>query len=230
MAQKLQRRSQPDASLSGRPRAGGQPPAEHSWSAGRRDPGGQISDPVSRGAHGPGRGGPVGGCQRQQPASIAWHVGGVGAAVEDGLQPVGHVGVVVEAEHGVGLRQRLRELGAVALGQAADGHHRLRPAVDLEIRGGQQGVDAVLLGRLDEPARVHHHRVGVRGVLDELETAQLEPRGQLLGVDVVASAAQRDEMNSRSSHNRTSMPDPSDREGLSAWRPWPVAYGSWTLP
>ena len=65
----------------------------------------------------------------------------VGAPIEDGLQPLGHVGVVVEAEHGVGLRQRLGQLVAVALGQAADRHHRLRPPVDLEVRRRQQGVE-----------------------------------------------------------------------------------------
>ena len=45
-------------------------------------------------------------------------------------QPGGDVGVVVEAEHRVGLGQRLGEVLAVALGQAADGHDGLaRPPV-----------------------------------------------------------------------------------------------------
>ena len=43
-----------------------------------------------------------------------------GAAGEDVVEPGGDVGVLVEAEHRVGLGQRLGELLAVPLGQAAD--------------------------------------------------------------------------------------------------------------
>ena len=48
----------------------------------------------------------------------------------------------------------------------------------------------VLLGRLDEAAGVDHHRVGVLGVVDQQEAAGLEPAGELLGVDLVAGAAE----------------------------------------
>ncbi len=105
-------------------------------------------------------------------------------------EPVGDVGVVVEPEDGVGLRQLVGELDAVALGHAPDGDDGPHRAVTLEIRGREQGVDGVLLGLLDEAARVDHH--GLRGarVVDEEEPTHLEARGQLLGVDVVAGAAE----------------------------------------
>ena len=61
----------------------------------------------------------------------------------------------------------------------------------LEVGRGQQRVDRVLLGRLDEAAGVHHDGLGVLGVLDEPEAAGLEPSGELLGVDLVAGAAER---------------------------------------
>ena len=47
---------------------------------------------------------------------------------------------------------------AVALGQAADRDHLLAG-----VGGGEQRVDRVLLGGVDEPAGVHHHDVGVVG-------------------------------------------------------------------
>ena len=68
------------------------------------------------------------------------------------------VGVVVEAEHRVGLGQRLGELLAVPLGQAADGDDRLGAAAVLEVGRREQGVDRVLLGRLDEAAGVDDAR------------------------------------------------------------------------
>ena len=104
-------------------------------------------------------------------------------------QPGRDVGVVVEAEHGVGLGQRLGELLAVALGQAADRHDGLAAGpVRLEVGGLEQRVDGVLLGCLDEAAGVDHHRVGLGGVGDEAEPVGGQPTGQLLGVDLVAGA------------------------------------------
>ena len=114
----------------------------------------------------------------------------VGLPRHDRAQPRGDVGVVVEAEDRVGLGQRLGEVLAVALGQAADGHHGLRPAVLLEVGGLEQRVDRVLLGGLDEAAGVDQDGVGVLRVGDEHEAVGLEPAGELLGVDLVAGTAQ----------------------------------------
>ena len=82
--------------------------------------------------------------------------GAIGAAGRDVVEPRGDVGVGVEAEHGVGLGQRLGQLVAVALGQAAD-----RDDLLAGVGGGQHGVDRVLLGRVDEAAGVDQHDVGV---------------------------------------------------------------------
>ncbi|GAA5012007.1 hypothetical protein GCM10025734_57110 [Kitasatospora paranensis] len=114
------------------------------------------------------------------------------AAGQDGLQAGGDVGVVVEAEHAVGLGQRLGELLAVALGHAADRDDGLGPAVTLEVVGLQQGVDGVLLGGLDEPAGVDHGDVGVGGIVDELPAVGLQSPGEFLGVHLVAGASERD--------------------------------------
>ncbi|CAM5722937.1 hypothetical protein SMICM304S_07554 [Streptomyces microflavus] len=78
---------------------------------------------------------PLGGADGEQLAAVARGVRGVDAAVEDGLEPVGDVGVVVESEDTVRLRQGLGEVLAVALGHAADGDDGLGAAVLLEIVG-----------------------------------------------------------------------------------------------
>ena len=137
-----------------------------------------------------GRSAPLGRCDRQQVASVLGRVGGMGLAGHDAAQPRGDVGVVVEAQDGVGLRQRLGQVLAVALGEAAHRDDRLRAAGLLEVGGRQQGVDGVLLGRLDEAAGVDHDGVGVVRVVDQLEAAGVQPAGELLGVDLVAGAAQ----------------------------------------
>ena len=118
-------------------------------------------------------------------------------AGEDAAQPGGDVGVVVEAEHRVGLGQARGQVGAVPLGQAAHRDDRLGAAGVLEVGGLEQRVDGVLLGRLDEPAGVDHHGVGVGRVVDEAEPARRQPPGQLLGVDLVAGAAQGHEGDGR---------------------------------
>ncbi len=143
-----------------------------------------------------GRGGrgPVDRADREQPAPVLRGVRVRALAGDDRAQAGGDVGVVVEAQHGVGLGQRLREVLAVALGHAADRDHGLDLATllspDLEVGGGQESVDGVLLGGLDEAAGVDHHGVGLSGVLDQAEAVGGEPPGELLGVDVVAGAAQ----------------------------------------
>jgi hypothetical protein len=114
-------------------------------------------------------------------------------AGEDPLQACGDVRVVVEAEHRVGLRQRLGQLLAVPLGQAAHGHHRLGPATLLEVCRCEQGVDRVLLGGLDEAAGVDQRDVGVTGLGDEQPAVGGETAGELLGVDLVTAAAEGDQ-------------------------------------
>ena len=99
--------------------------------AGGREPVGQRGDRAGRGRHaGDGRGArgrtARGRGEREQGAAVAGDVGLVLAAGQDVLEPARDVGVVVEAEDRVRLGQGLGELGAVALGEAADGHDGLR--------------------------------------------------------------------------------------------------------
>src|SRR5690606_35784112 len=103
-------------------------------------------------------------------------------------EPGGDVRVVVEAEHRGRLRQAVGQLTAVPLGQAAGGDH-LRTAVG----GGQQRVDRLLLGALDEPAGVDEHHVGAPAVGGHLPAVTGQPPGQFLGVDLVAGTAERED-------------------------------------
>jgi hypothetical protein len=109
------------------------------------------------------------------------------AAGDHVVEALAQVRVVVEAEDRGRLGQALRELLAVPLRHAADRD-------DLRARLGrlQQRVDGVLLGRLDEAARVHDDHV--RGaVVGQLPAAVREPAGELLGVDLVAGAAESEQ-------------------------------------
>ena len=123
--------------------------------------------------HVTGRGRTFGRRQRQQPAAVPGPVRVVLAAGHDPAQPVGDIGVGVEAEHGVGLGQRVGQFASVAFGEAADGHHGLRPPGPLVVGGRENRVDRVLLGGVDEAAGVDHDRArGVR-IVGEFEAALL---------------------------------------------------------
>ncbi|CAM5733196.1 hypothetical protein SMICM304S_02975 [Streptomyces microflavus] len=135
---------------------------------------------------------PLGGADGEQLAAVARGVRGVDAAVEDGLEPVGDVGVVVESEDTVRLRQGLGEVLAVALGHAADGDDGLGAAVLLEIVGFEQGVDGVLLGGFDEPTGVDDCDIRVGGILDEVPAVRCQAACQLLRVHLVTGAAKSD--------------------------------------
>ena len=115
IAQKVHRRSHPEASLSGAigpvsSRVRGSPPARR-----------PVDLPVDR-------------RDRQQPAPVLRRVRGGPLPRHDGPQPGGDVGVVVEAEHGVRLGQRVGQLGAVPLGDAADGDDGLGRCVRPPLR------------------------------------------------------------------------------------------------
>ncbi len=112
---------------------------------------------------------------------------------QDGREAVGDVRVVVEAEHAVGLRQRVRQLLAVALGHAAHRHDGLGSAVPLEVIGLQEGVDGVLLGGVDEATGVDDGDVRVGGVLHEVPAVRLQAACELLRVHLVTGAAKSDE-------------------------------------
>ncbi len=162
---------------------------------------------------------PLGGADRQQLAAVARGVRGVDAAVEDGLEPVGDVGVVVEPEDAVRFRQGLGEVLAVALGHAADGDDGLGAAVVLEIVGFEQGVDGVLLGGFDEPTGVDDCDIRVGGILDEVPAVRCQAACKLLRVHLVTGAAKSDKGDGTAfGHGlkTTSSRRPSRRAGLPA--------------
>ena len=215
IAQNVQRRSQPEASLSGATgplpsrRRSDRGPEAGATPAGRS---GRSTAPWP-GTAGPGL--PVDRRQRQQVAAVARDVRHVRAR-RRGSRPQagGDVGVVVEAEHRVGLGQRRGELLAVPLGEAADRDHGLGAPGALEVGGLQDGVDRVLLGRLDEAAGVDDGDVGVARVLDERPAVGGQPAGQLLGVDLVARAAER--------HQRDAAPRGGQGSGTAPRTRWHV--------
>ena len=163
-------------------RAGGQPLAAQPVVAGDR-----------RGVRRRGRRGALDRADRQQRAAVARGVRHERAAGEDVVEPVADGAVVVEAEDRR-LGQRPGQLRAVPLGHAADGDDG-RAGVGR----GEDRVDRVLLGGLDEAAGVHQDGVGAVGVVHQLVALGGQPPGQLLGVDLVARAAE--------GHHRHSPPD-----------------------
>ena len=174
IAQNVQRRSQPDASLTG---------ATGPDSSRRRKVRGPPACPGMPTVA--AAGGPVRRAMGSSRAAVDRAVRADRATRDHVGEPVADRGVVVEAEDRVRLGQRGGELGAVALGQAADGDDR-----SSRISGVQDGVDRLALGRLDEPAGVDDGDRGVRVVVDEGPAGELETTGELFGVDTVARAAE----------------------------------------
>ena len=109
---------------------------------------------------------------QEQRAPIARLMRRRNVAVGDGTQRLGDIGVRIEAEHGVGLGQRSGQLIAVSLREATDRDHGLIAVGDI-----QQGVDRVLLRRLDEAAGIDQDRVGASRVVGELPATVDEAAG-----------------------------------------------------
>ncbi len=116
----------------------------------------------------------------------------VGPAGHDVADQAGQGRVPGEAHHGVGLGDRVGEVGRVALCHAPDHHHAPGSRL-LQVTGGQHRVDGFLLGRGDERARVDQDDVGVVGVGDHLHPVACEESGQLVRIDLIAAAPQRDD-------------------------------------
>ena len=188
MAQKVQRRSQPDAIFSG---ATTLPPSRRRSTRGPEagaTPSGRsgMAAVPCPGSAAPGVAGRVGRRDRQQLAPVAGLVRLPALAVGDRVEPGRDVTVVIEAED-LRFGQRLGQARAVTLGQAARGHH-LGPTG----RRTEQLIDGFLFGSLDEPAGVDQHDVG-RAVLRDGPAAGVQPCGELLGVDFITGAAQRNQ-------------------------------------
>ena len=94
-----------------------------------------------------------------------------------------------EAGDGVSLRKGVSELLAVALGHAAgDDEAGARPA---GVAQGQDGLDRLLSGGLDEGAGVDNHDVGLVGGCRRHQTVGDQRAHELVGIDLVLRAAER---------------------------------------
>ena len=92
----------------------------------------------------------------------------------------------------IDLGDLLRDLVGVALREAA-GHHELLRAAVLVLRHLEDGVDALLLGRIDERARVHDDHVGVARLGRDLVPRLLGEPQHHLAIDEVLGAAERNQ-------------------------------------
>ena len=84
---------------------------------------------------------------------------------------------------------------AVALGKAAGDHQPARPAVRLVLGHLEDGVDRLLLGRVDERTRVHHQHVGLGGLARDLVPGTFGKPQHHLGIDEVLGAAEGNQSN-----------------------------------
>ena len=100
---------------------------------------------------------------------------------------------LARAEHGVDLRDLGAKLIAISLGQASGHDQSAAGAVLLPLRHLEDGVDRLLLGGVDERARVDHEHLGRRGILCELVARVPREPEHHLGIDEVLGTAERDE-------------------------------------
>ena len=209
IAQNEQRRSQPLASLSG---AIG-PPSSRRRTA--RGPGRALHRGRSGAVVGPDgaarRPGEIGSSRRRSCGVC----GVVRLPRQDRAQPGGDVGVVVEAEHGVGLGQRLGEVLAVALGQAADRDDGLGARRSALRSAASSSVSTESFLAASTKPQVFTTTVSASaGVVDQPEAVGLEPAGELLGVDLVAGAAEGHQGDRQ--RGRASVSGGVSRHGLSS--------------
>ena len=93
-----------------------------------------------------------------------------------------------EAGHEIDLGEGLAQLVAVALGHAA--RHDQAGSRAAPVGQGQDGVDGLLAGGIDERARVDHDEIGRLGVRGGAVALCSEIALQLVGVDLVLRAPQ----------------------------------------
>jgi hypothetical protein len=136
-------------------------------------------------------------CERQQGAPIAWPMSRMASAGQDLSKPVGNIVVIVETQDGIRLGERVSELTSVTLRKASDGHHGLGSASALQISSREHCVDRVLLGCLDETARIDQHRIRFERISHEPEATAVQLCRKFFGVNVVARAAESDEVHCR---------------------------------
>jgi hypothetical protein len=119
---------------------------------------------------------------------------------------VGGLRDVVElagADEGVDFRNLRAQLVAVALDEAAGDDQPTATAVRLHPRRFEDGLDRLLLRRVDKPARVDDDGVGLGRVARQLVTFGFEPPHHHLAVHEVFRTAQTDESDFLHEYNQT---------------------------
>ena len=101
--------------------------------------------------------------------------------------------VAAGAHDAVHLRQLLQDLLLVALGQAAGDQDLAHPALGLLLAHGQNVVNGLALGGVDEAAGVDDHQLHVLRLRAELPARLGHQVHHLLAVHLVLGAAQGDE-------------------------------------
>ena len=99
------------------------------------------------------------------------------------------------AEDGVDFGNLLPQFLAVAFGKAASDHQPCGPAFGLVLGHLEDGVDRLLLGRVDERTRVHHEHVGLAGLARDLVPGTFGKPQHHLGIDEVLGAAEGNKSN-----------------------------------
>ncbi len=105
-----------------------------------------------------------------------------------------------QAEEQVDLRDLRHEFVLVALDQAPHGDHRPRPTLLLHANGLEDRLDRLLLGHLDEAARVDDDDVRPVRIVRDPSTGADQPAEDPLAVDRVLVTAERDQPDTQPRH------------------------------
>ncbi len=115
-----------------------------------------------------------------------------GAAALDGADDFRHV---AGSEHGVDLRDLRLQLVAIPLAQAPRHHQAPAGAGLLQLRQLEDRIDRLLLGRIDERARIDDEHLRLGGIGRQHVARLLRQAHHDLGVDEVLGAAEGDKSN-----------------------------------
>ena len=100
--------------------------------------------------------------------------------------------IAAGAQHAVHLGQLREDLLLIALGQTAGDQELLHPALGLFLADGDNVVDGLALGGVDEAAGVDHHQIHVLGLRADLPAGGLHQIHHLFAVDLILGAAEGD--------------------------------------
>ena len=124
--------------------------------------------------------------------------------VQDLLRRVDNVVIRARAEHTVDLRHLVHDLLLIALGQTAGDENLPDTALLFERAHGQNVVDGLFLGRIDETAGVDDHQLHPIGVRQNFISGLPQQIEHLLGVDLIFGTTERDHAD-RMRHSSSSV-------------------------